>query len=83
VGLVAVEGDVDPADAQQGAAESVESARLGAVVAMDGAGGEVAVGVATAFGRRGRRGKEGRPISGHGGGENGARHPGVYYSMSD
>ena len=36
--LVAVEGDVDPADAEQGEAVAVVGARVGAVAAMDGAG---------------------------------------------
>ena len=35
---VAVEGDVDPGDAQQGEAVAVLGARVGAVVAIDGAG---------------------------------------------
>jgi hypothetical protein len=38
VGLVAVEGDVDPADAEQGAAVAVLGARVGTIVAMDVAG---------------------------------------------
>jgi hypothetical protein len=38
VGPVAAGGDVDPADAEQGDAVAVLGARVGAVVAMDGAG---------------------------------------------
>ena len=38
MGLVAVEGDVDPADAEQGEAVAVVGARVGTIVAMDGAG---------------------------------------------
>jgi len=38
VGVAAVEGDDDPADAHQGEAVAVRGARVGAVVAMDGAG---------------------------------------------
>jgi hypothetical protein len=38
VSLVAVEGDVDPADADQGEAVAGVGARVGTVTAMDGAG---------------------------------------------
>jgi hypothetical protein len=38
VGLVAVEGDVDPADAEQGEALAVVGTRIGTRLAMDGTG---------------------------------------------
>jgi len=65
-------------DAQQGEAVAVLGARVGAAVAMDGAGTaagrEAEVRVAAGFGGGGRRVKEGRRVGGRGGGEAGVRH---------